>query len=113
MSGCVREKGTIRTMTRPGTFERFTERISHLYEQGADYLRIEEYIKHWFKWVRTGIRKKDWVGIDTMNRKRQYTPLEGGYWRLCNVSMLVDKYLAFLNCFLLPSSSYFRTCKSD
>ncbi|MCP4412636.1 MAG: hypothetical protein GY808_08745, partial [Gammaproteobacteria bacterium] len=37
------------------TFVRFTERISRLYEQGADYLRIEEYVKHWFKWVRTGI----------------------------------------------------------
>ncbi len=36
------------------TFERFTERVSQLYEQGADYLRIEEYVKHWFKWVRTG-----------------------------------------------------------
>ncbi len=31
-----------------GTFERFTERISRLYEQGADYLRIGEYVKHWF-----------------------------------------------------------------
>lgn len=31
-----------------GTFERFTERISQLYEQDADYLRIGEYVKHWF-----------------------------------------------------------------
>ncbi len=27
-----------------GAFERFTERISQLYEQGADYLRIGEYV---------------------------------------------------------------------
>ncbi len=65
-----------------GTFERFTERISLLYEQGADYLRIGEYVKHWLKWVRTGMRKKDWVGISTANGKRQYAPLLGEYWRL-------------------------------
>ncbi len=39
-----------------GTFERFTERISRLYEQGADYLRIGEYVWQWLKWVRAGIR---------------------------------------------------------
>jgi len=31
-----------------GTFERFTERISRLYEQGVDYLRIGEYVEHRF-----------------------------------------------------------------
>ncbi len=29
-----------------GTFERFTERISQLYEQGAGVERIVEYVKH-------------------------------------------------------------------
>ncbi|MCP5008034.1 MAG: hypothetical protein GY941_29480 [Planctomycetes bacterium] len=34
-----------------GTFERFTERISRLYEHGADYVCIGEYVRHWLKWV--------------------------------------------------------------
>jgi hypothetical protein len=25
------------------------------YEQGADYLRIGEYVRHWLKWVRSGL----------------------------------------------------------
>ncbi len=37
-----------------GTFERFAGRISRLYEQSAVLERIGEYMKHWFKWVRTG-----------------------------------------------------------
>ncbi len=95
-----------------GTFERFTERISRLYEQGADYLRIEEYVKHWFKWVRTGIDKKDWVGASTVNRKRQYSLLNGKYWRLCCDTGFVNEYLTINCCFLLPSASHIRTCKS-
>ncbi len=63
-----------------GTFERFAERITRLYEQGADCLRIGEYVKHWFKWVRTGIGKVELVGSGTANRKRQYAPMNGGYW---------------------------------
>jgi hypothetical protein len=35
-------------MVSRGTFARFTERISRLYEQGADYLRIGEYVEHRF-----------------------------------------------------------------
>ena len=54
-----------------GTFERFTERISRLYEQGAGFERIGEYVRHWLKWVGTGISRKNWVGL--LNRKRQYT----------------------------------------
>ncbi len=50
------------------TFERFTERISRLYEQGADCLRIEEYVKHWLKWVRTGLTD---VFLGGNNRDRQ------------------------------------------
>ncbi len=37
------------------TINNFVERISRLYEQGADYVRIGEYVRHWFKWVKTGI----------------------------------------------------------
>ncbi len=39
-----------------GTFERFTERISQLYEQGAGFERIGEYVKHWLRWGRAGVR---------------------------------------------------------
>ncbi len=73
-----------------GTFERFAERITRLYEQGAGIERIEEYVKHWFKWVRTGVVKKDLVGSGTANRKRQYSPLNGEYWRLCYDSSFVE-----------------------
>ncbi len=41
-----------------GTFERFTERTSRLYEQGADYLRIGEYVKHWLKWAKSGLARR-------------------------------------------------------
>ncbi len=44
-----------------GTFVRFTERISPLYEQGAGLERIAGYVMHWLKWVRTGISRKDVV----------------------------------------------------
>ncbi len=96
-----------------GTFERFIERIPRLYEQGADYLRIGEYVKHWLKWVRTGLSQKNWVGIGTANRKRQYAPLDGEYWRLCYDSSYVKSSLAIINCFPFPSASCFSSCKSD
>ncbi len=92
-----------------GTFERFAERISRLYEQGAGIERIEEYVKHWFKWVRTGIRRKDWAGISTANRKRQYAPVLGEYWRLYNESIVLNNYLAVINRLLFPSAPYFST----
>ena len=38
-------------MVSRGTFARFTERISRLYEQCADYLRIGEYVEHRFTWI--------------------------------------------------------------
>jgi hypothetical protein len=37
------------------TLKRFKQRISQLYEQGADYVRIGEYVKNWFKWARSGL----------------------------------------------------------
>ena len=44
------------------TMKRFTQRISQLYEQGAevgsvraDSVRIVKYVMHWLKWVRTGV----------------------------------------------------------
>jgi|TARA_B100000315_G_C14458295_1_gene532501 hypothetical protein len=39
----------------PKTFERFADRIARLYEQGADELRIGQFIRHWTKWTRAGL----------------------------------------------------------
>jgi hypothetical protein len=41
----------------PKTVERFVERVSRLYEQGADLGRIGEYVRRWWLWVRSGVRK--------------------------------------------------------
>jgi len=34
------------------------ERINQLYEQGADTIRIGRYVRHWWAWVRGGLREK-------------------------------------------------------
>ncbi len=39
----------------PKTVERFVERVSRLYEQGADFAHIGEYVRHWWRWVRSGV----------------------------------------------------------
>ncbi len=36
------------------TINNCTDRISQLYEQGADYDRIGEYVRRWLRWVRAG-----------------------------------------------------------
>jgi len=37
------------------TVERFAERVSQLYEQGAGENRIGEYVRRWWRWVRSGV----------------------------------------------------------
>ena len=37
------------------TVERFAERVSQLYEQGAGENRIEEYVRRWWRWVRSRV----------------------------------------------------------
>ena len=37
------------------TVDRMLEKVSQLYEQGADELRIETYLKRWWQWVRSGV----------------------------------------------------------
>ena len=37
------------------TIKNFTERITRLYEQGADNLRIECYVRRWLRWVKSGV----------------------------------------------------------
>ena len=41
-------------IARP-TGKRFVGRARRFYEQGADWLRIDEYVRRWWKWVRAGI----------------------------------------------------------
>jgi len=37
------------------TVERFMERIFRLYEQGADSVRIGQYVLRWLQWLRSGL----------------------------------------------------------
>ena len=37
------------------TVERFVERATRLYEQGADSERIGEYVRRWLRWVHSGM----------------------------------------------------------
>ncbi len=37
------------------TVERMAEKALWLYEQGADNGRIGAYLRHWVRWVRTGV----------------------------------------------------------
>lgn len=39
----------------PNTMERMVVKVSRLYEQGADNIRIETYRKRWWQWVRSGL----------------------------------------------------------
>jgi len=39
----------------PPTSERFVERISRLYEQGAGAVRIGAYVRRWLVWVLSGL----------------------------------------------------------
>lgn len=38
------------------TGERFVQRIGRLYEQGADAVRIGQYVRRWCRWVEGGLR---------------------------------------------------------
>jgi hypothetical protein len=37
------------------TVERCVERTNRLYEQGADAVRIGDYFRRWWQWVRSGL----------------------------------------------------------
>ncbi len=44
------------------TIGNFVERICQLYEQGADRVRIGQYVRRWWIWVRSGLRENvTWV----------------------------------------------------
>jgi hypothetical protein len=42
------------------TKQRFVERATRLYEQGAAASRIGEYVRHWLTWVRSGCLELVW-----------------------------------------------------
>ena len=46
----------------PQTIERFVERMTRLYEQGVGAIRIGEYVRLWWRWVRAGVR----LGVEVL-----------------------------------------------
>jgi RNA-directed DNA polymerase len=66
------------------TSEKFAARINQLYEQGADAVRIGQYVRRWFQWVRSGLRSVDfqrltrelcWIGAYAVAKCRRRCPL--------------------------------------
>ena len=45
----------------PGHVQNFELRIARLYEQGADSVRIGQYVRNWLVWLRSGL-----TGVDTL-----------------------------------------------
>ncbi|NWH03400.1 hypothetical protein HXW94_00035 [Desulfobacter latus] len=39
------------------TIKNHAEQICRLYEQGADYVRVREYVRRWMIWLRAGVRR--------------------------------------------------------
>lgn len=86
----------------PRTFERFVERMTRLYEQGAGTVRIGEYARRWGRWVRAGLgdMKMGVVELDfrlgsffTLNHKN---PLYG--LRACGGLPKADTMLSYMFC---------------
>ncbi len=84
-----------------GTFARFVERITRLYEQGAGLERIVEYVKHWFKWVRTGIGWLANLNLEDWIKKRLNPSVNEEFRRLYNEAIMINNYLCISHCFLL------------
>jgi len=42
------------------TIQRFLDKICQLYEQSTTQYRIGEYVKRWWRWVRSGVLLKGW-----------------------------------------------------
>ena len=47
----------------PKTLANFLDRITQLYEQGADVRRIGQYVRNWWRWVRAGVE----LGVNKCN----------------------------------------------
>jgi hypothetical protein len=71
------------------TKQRFVERATRLYEQGAAASRIGEYVRHWLTWVRSGCLEHVWdefldgvsrgVGIENGLYRRRLLPNGSGH----------------------------------
>ncbi len=64
------------TGVAPPTRERFVERVIPLYEQGADAVRIGDYVRRWFGWVRSGLDEKDATRISGDYDVLQFLPIQ-------------------------------------
>jgi len=58
----VGSQGAINTIG-PKTLANFLKRIAQLYGQGADVRRIGQYVRNWWRWVRTGVE----FGVNKLN----------------------------------------------
>jgi hypothetical protein len=94
------------------TLKRFALRISLLYEQSADIVSIGEYVRHWLKWVRSGVGAWGNMIAKECIKKHLHPSVLEECRRLYNESILVNNYLAIINSFLFPSSPYFCPCQS-
>jgi hypothetical protein len=62
------------------TLKNFAERITRLYEQGADSKRVGQYIRHWLKWASTF--------------RQAIIPASRDFIRIC-MSIFLIRYLVF------------------
>lgn len=70
MTGCACAVLTITTIwfspsglaVAQQTVQRCLEKVSRLYEQGADAIRIGKYVRRWLQWVRSGVDGELLVG---------------------------------------------------
>jgi len=51
------------------TWERFVERVTRLYEQYADSVRIADYVRRWRVWVVSGLQGVACGGVETNNHR--------------------------------------------
>ncbi len=67
------------------TIKRFALRAFQLYEQGADYVRIGEYVGDWMRWVRTGIGRAVMTRAKVMVKKHLHPSV---YYEVCRCLLL-------------------------
>ena len=55
------------------TVKKYAERIDRLYEQGASYNRIRQYVRRWFDWLKAGV--EPFRPLELVWRKSQSFPI--------------------------------------
>ncbi|NEP54939.1 MAG: hypothetical protein F6K65_41630 [Moorea sp. SIO3C2] len=61
------------------TVERMVDKVFRLYEQGADQQRIETYLNHWWRWVRSGVDGVSLFGFGLVVYKALTQPTTEAY----------------------------------